>query len=341
MLKIHYLSCHAILEYDEVSLLTELGYEVYSNGVYRDPKGSYTLPRPGIKNGKFDQQFFDFTAQFPKTDLPAELIEPYDIIMVMHTPEWIINNWEKIKHKRVIWRSIGQSTSSVENSLARMREEGLQVVRYSPKEKNIPNYIGQDALIRFYKDPEEFKGWTGTDKRPINFTQSLKGRKDFCHYDEIMGSLMGHDGAKVYGTGNDDLGSFNGGEVTYEKLKELLRQARVFVYGGTWPACYTLGFIEAMMTGTPIVAVSKLIAENGRFENLHFYEVDEIIQNGVNGFVCDSIAQMRETVEQLLTDDAFASKISASGRERAIQLFGKKHIAKQWKEFLDKGVSVK
>src|SRR3990167_4468664 len=125
-MKIHYLSCHSILEYDEVKLLTELGYEVYSNGAYRDPNGSYVFPRPGIPNAPFDQKFMDLTAQYPKTDLPKELIDPYDVILSMDKPEILYNNWNKIKHKRVIWRTIGQSVGATENMLKQMRKEGLQ-----------------------------------------------------------------------------------------------------------------------------------------------------------------------------------------------------------------------
>jgi len=323
-----------VLEWDEVKLLTELGYEVYSNGAYRDPKGSFHLPRPGIPNAPFDQKFMDLTANHPKTDLPKELIDPYDVILSMDRPEVLYNNWNKIKHKRVIWRTIGQSTSSTENMLRLMRKEGLQIIRYSPKEKNIPGFLGEDALIRFYKDPEEFEGWVGDDNRPVNFSQTLKGRGASCQYDEILGALMGFPGAKVYGSGNDDLGPFNGGELPYEKMKEIMRKARVFVYGGTWPASYTLSFIEALMTGIPVVAASKKIIYKPVHENIDFYEVDEIIKNGVNGYICNSIPEMRNTIDMLLADLNTAKRISEAGRKTAIELFDRVKIAKQWKEFL-------
>ena len=333
-MKIHYLSCHSILEYDEVKLLTELGYEVYSNGVYRDPKGSYTLPRPGIPNAPFSQEFFDLTALHPKTALPKELIEPFDVILSMDRPEILFHNWDNIKHKRVIWRSIGQSVSATEHMLSRMRKEGLEIIRYSPKEKNIPGYIGHDAIIRFYKDPEEFKDWNGRDIRPVNFTQTLKGRGPFCHFDEIMAALSGFHGAKVYGSGNADIGSFNGGEIPYEKMKEVLRNARVFVYGGTWPASYTLSFIEALMTGIPVIAVTKQIAHLKNHEQIDFYEVDEIIKHGENGLLASDIPTLRMWVEKVLADDVLAKKLGDAGRQTAIELFGKENIGKQWKEFL-------
>lgn len=334
-MKLQYISCHAVLEYDEVKLLSELGINVNSNGCYRDPRGAYTLPRPAIESLKFDQKFFDSTAKYPKTNLPPELIEPYDVFVIMagDGEKPLTCNWDRIKHKRVIWRSIGQNTPNTERMLQRYVKEGLEIVRYSPKERGYENYAGEKALIRFYKDENEFSGWVGDEKKVINFTQSLKGRGGFVHYDEIMGAMAGFDGL-VYGSGNNDLGVFNGGELTYEDMKDKLRHSRVLVYAGTWPACYTLTIIEAMMTGIPVVAISKQLAYNSSNEKFDFYEVDEIIKHKENGFICNNIQEMRKYVELMLNDYELAKKISENGRKTAIETWGKEKIKEQWKKLL-------
>lgn len=338
MSKILYLSCHAVLEYDECKLLTELGHEVYAHGVYRDPRGAYTLPRPGVPGMKVDETWIELTANNPKTALTKEMIDPFDVIIIMSGENEgpLVSNWQNIKHKRVIWRSIGQSTQATERAVARCMADGLQVIRYSPKERNIPGYAGEDAVIRFYKDQADYGDWNGEDKRPINFTQTLKGRGHMVHYDEILGSLVGFDNAKVYGPGNNDLGSFNGGEVTYDHMRKLLRDSRVFVYGGTWPASYTLSFIEALMTGTPIVALSTLGASVNGVDPFDYYEVDEILARaGVPTF--DNVQGMRAAIDAYLIDFTLASGISADQRKLALKLFSKEVIAPQWADFLSKG----
>jgi len=334
-MKIQYISCHAVLEYDEVKLLTELGHEVYANGVYRDPRGAHTLPRPGIPGAKFDQAFFDATARTPKTKLTPDLIEPFDVIIIMSgdSEQPLMRNWENIKHKRVIWRTIGQTTPRQEAVLKKYKEEGLEIVRYSPKEYKYTNFAGGDKLIRFYKDPEIHKDWTGEDAKVVNFSQTLKGRGAFIHYDEIMGSIAGFD-AMVYGSGNNDLGLWNGGEIPYQMMLEVMRKSRVMVYGGTWPACYTLSLIEAMMTGMPVVALGKNMVQKTQFEQFNYYEIEEIIEHGVSGFIGHSIQEMRGYIEQLLNDHQLAKEISANARARAIELFGKEKISKQWDDFL-------
>jgi len=255
----------------------------------------------------------------------------------MHIPEWITENWEKIKHKIVIWRTIGQSLPSIENSIRKMRYEGMKIVRYSPMEENIAGNLGSDALIRFYKDEKELTGWTGHEKRVINITQSLKSRRGPCHYDHIMQIMNGFPGL-IYGSGNDDLGPYNGGQLPYDLLKGALRDNRCFVYAGTWPASYTLSFIEAMMTGIPMVCIGRKLAEQvegiSQQDKWNFYEIERIIQNGKNGFISDDIQELRDDIDKLLQDEELAKRISTEGRKTAIQLFGKEQIKENWQRLL-------
>jgi hypothetical protein len=329
--KIHYLSCHSILEYDEVQLLTDLGHEVFSNGAYIDPAGHITLPRPGIKNAKRYDEYISLAMNFPKTNLPSELIDPFDVIIVMHSPDVIIHNWNKIKHKKVIWRTIGQSTEGVELSLKPMRDEGLKIIRYSPNERRIPNYIGEDVLIRFCKDEDELSGWHGSGRGVVSFAQSLKGRRTHCHYDEVI-SVMERFNGTVYGPGNDDLGQYNGGAVPYETQIKKMQEARVMPYGGTAPASYTLSFIEALMIGLPIVAINNHMANI--IYGFDFYEVEEILVS-IGGIVCGSVEEMILKTEELLDNEAYAKEVSDKQRRYAIEVFGKRKIIKQWEDFLN------
>ena len=331
-MKIHYISCHSILEYDEVQMLTDLGHEVFSNGAYINPAGHITLPRPAIIGADYNEKLANLAIQNPKTNLPKELIDPFDVIIVMHQPDVLVENWEKLKHKKVIWRTIGQSVPTVEKKLAPLREEGLLIVRYSPKEENIENYIGSDAMIRFYKDERVYDGWDGSSGDVVNFSQSLMGRRDFCHYDEIMPVIEVFSG-KVYGPGNEDLGGFNGGQIPFDKQLEIMRHAGVMVYGGTWPASYTLSFIEALTMGLPMVAISKDIANIPKFQSIDFYEVDELMAM-ISAPVCGSVDEMLDATKELLENTNYAREISQRQRDLARELFSMKKISNQWREFL-------
>jgi glycosyltransferase involved in cell wall biosynthesis len=314
-------------------MLLDLGHEVFSNGAYIDPKGHISLPRPGLKGAIMYPELVKLAQSYPRNKMPDEMIEPFDVIILMHCPGVLFELWPRIKHKKVIWRSIGQSVGNLEKRLQPLFAEGLKIVRYSPKEKSIPNYAGETAMIRFYKDERTYSGWIGDNKTIINFSQSLKGRRNFCHYDQIMPLIEKFDGL-VYGSGNEDLESYNGGQIPFDQQIRTMRHARAMVYGGTWPAPYTLSFIEALMMGLPIVAISKKLAHLDNFEGLDFYEVDEILST-ISGIVCDSPEQMIKETKRLMDDDDHAKNISVRQRKLAIELFGKPQISQQWKELLE------
>ena len=338
-MRILYNSCHSILEYSELKLLTELGHSVFSLGAYSNGgQGHYLLPRPAVPGMQKFPEFEKIGRENPRSNLPREFFDNFDCIITMHMPEFLNGNWDKIKDKKVIFRSIGQSTMAVENSIRPLRYQGLKIIRMSPLEKKIIGYVGEDITIRFYAEPEEYGDYNGNTMRVMNLTQSLLGRRVFCHYDAITRITQGFP-TLIYGSGNEDLGvGLNGGELPYDLMKGALRDNRVFVYGGTWPSPYTLSFMEALMTGIPVVAIGQHLAEDlpeiGMNDRINYYEIPDIIQNGKNGYISDDINELRGYVDNLLQDQELAKKIGEQGRKTALRLFAKQPIKDAWSDFL-------
>lgn len=335
-MKILYLSCHSILEYDELKLFEELGYDYFSIGAYINPKQPHDPKRPALK-GEYKEEFASLLMAHNQNNLHPHQIEWADVIIVMHIPEWIESNWEKIKHKRVIWRSIGQSTQQVEQRLRPFFEQGLELLRYSPAEANLPSYNGATKTIRFYKDPDEFKDWNGQTTEIINFSQSMKARGVFCNFEAFAEDTKNLD-AHVYGPANEDAGALNGGLLEYDALKAKMRDSRVYYYTGTHPASYTLNFIEAWMTGIPIVAIGKILGNSREFPG-ETYEIPSLLSNGFTGFYSDDPTARRRFIEKLLRDEEFARQLGDNGRKEAIRLFGKETIKAQWRDYLERGKS--
>lgn len=335
-MRILYLSCHSILEFDEVKLFTELGHEVFSLGSYINPTTPHDPKRPPI-SAPADEYLLNVALQSSKENLHEKLIEWADIIYIMHKPEWVLNNWEKIKHKTVVWRTIGQSTPTIEAQMLLPYLSGMKIVRYSKGEDKIKDFAGSTKLIRFYKDPDEFKGYTGEIPAILNITQSMKERNRFCLYDVFDEATKGFE-RNLYGTPsrNPDHSLMEDpiwkGELDYEGLKQAYRANRAYFYTGTYPASYVLNFVESFMTGIPVIAVGRTFANLGIFD-MDAYEVDEIIENGVDGYIGNSIEELRSYVELLLNNPETAKKIGEAGRKKAIELFGKETIKKQWEEF--------
>jgi hypothetical protein len=191
---------HSIEEYDQLRLLTEIGHTVFSPGAYIDPRnpaddkrpgldidtvpelkaavdalGQPNHPRHGTCNGA---DAHHDTVEASKRDTPDAIIEWADVIIVHHLEHtWLIPQWHRIKGRcRVIWRTVGQSGDRNEMLMAPLHREGVEIVRYSPKERSLPGFAGEDALIRFYKDPADYGDWTGEAPLVTNITQSLYAR---------------------------------------------------------------------------------------------------------------------------------------------------------------------
>ena len=352
-MKILYASCHSVLENDELRLLTELdttigtnfNIEVFSMGAFSNPTQAGDYLRGVIPKGHFYPDLYSVYMQCSKDLIHPELVKWCDVFLCMHNSAvpgqksfqpWIVNNYRQFKegHKRVIWRSIGQSTPSIERELAPFRKQGMQIVRYSPHEEKIPEYAGHDAIIRFYKDSVEYNNWIGNRLQVIAIAQSFKKRGEhlgFSVFDRVTANFQ----RKVFGTENSDLADINGGQISFQHLKNELRENRVFFYYGTQPAPYTLSLIEAMMTGIPVVCAGSKLRDTGIYRWPH-YEVPEIISNGVNGYFSDSYDELVGYIDLLMKDYETAKRIGQAGRETAIKLFDKTKIMNEWAEFLNR-----
>ena len=337
--KILYLSCHSILEYDELRMFRDLGFPFFSIGYYFSPLDP-NKPRPILEKCDIITEampaYHEMCNKNFKENLPSELhskrfttsfLDYFDVIVIVHIPDWIIDNWKVLKGRNVIWRTIGQSTPHVEKKLEPFRKEGLKIVRYSPKERDIPGYIGEDILIRFGKYPEDFKPWTGEIDNVITICQSLKQRGDFCNAD-LYSKVVEKMPSKLYGCGNP------GGEVgCYNDLIDILSKNRVYFYVGTKPASYTLNFMEASMAGIPIVSIGR---ESARFEGHDYFEVAPLLEKYQSGLVSDDSEQLRKYIQTLLSDRILAEDTSHRLVIMAHELFDAEKIRIEWERFFDR-----
>lgn len=328
-MKLLYFSCHAILEYDELKLFEELGIDYFSLGSYVVPTNPVDPIRPALKHAPEEW----LTNNAPDREaVPGSFVEKFDIIVIMHRPEWIVKNWPNIGHKRVIWRTIGQSTPKIEALLSKYRKKGMQVIRYSPREIMIEGNVGCDQVIRFYKDPKEFGHWVGAGNEVITIAQNMATRGEHCNYEAFRVLSQGFN-AHVYGPKNEDSGELNGGFLTYDQMRQKLRDARAYIYTGTQPASYTLNFIEAFMTGVPIVALGPKHGNRLKIAG-PMYEIGDIIKDGYNGYISDDLNYLREKIKDLTESVKLARRIGEMGRQTALEMFGKEFIKEQWRRFL-------
>jgi hypothetical protein len=352
------LLAHEIEEYQQTLLMHELGHQVFSIGAYIRPSrpGQTDTLRPALPQvpehpaliaaveSLRDGQPEGFDPQMAaKADLPAAVIDWADVIICHHLEhQWLVPQWHRIRHKRVIWRTVGQSTHGNEWMMQPLRADGLQIIRYSPKERNIPEYAGEDALIRFWMDPDEWSGWTGEDARVVNITQSLYRRSLEDDRSTLKAAPyqwtnwqyweMATKGLPRLAAGPESEVLGGPGKLPLADMQALLRSGRCYLYTGTQPASYTLGLLEAMMTGIPVVSIGP--SWHGIFPySPLLFEGHELAP-----LWSDRPSVAREYVERLLADRPYAEAIAAQTRATALELFAKERVKAQWADFLGAAV---
>src|SRR3990167_8331695 len=172
---------HSIEEFDQLHLLHSLGYGVFSIGGYIDPAHPHDPKRPALPDVPFHPGLKAAVdalgtpdnlaaAQERIPDAILDWLGDDGAIIFLHNLARLFSQWPRLSMwrggapgRRLIWRTVCQSVEANERHAAPFRSDGLEIVRYSPKERNIPSYAGEDALIRFYKDPADWYGWTGKD----------------------------------------------------------------------------------------------------------------------------------------------------------------------------------
>jgi len=340
------LTSHSIAEYDDLRMLTDLGYDVFSIGAYTSPAEPTDDKRPALDAPAHpelaalcDEQREAMTREWgepgpyidwAKGKLHPEVVDWADVIIVHHFPEtWIGGQWDKIKHKRVVWRTCGQSDPRLEMTMSQYRAQGLQVVRYSPAERRafqpLTMWAGEDTVIRFGKYPADYGPHDGRMAAVGNVTQHMAQRGDACGLDRWLSAT---DGLAVYpaGPGSESLGGI--GALPYEGMLDYLRMIRVYLYTGTMPASYTLGLIEAMLSGVPVVSISAMDwGRNWAGETL--FEGHDIAGSSY------PIDWTPKELRYLLDFHEAAKVRGERGRQRAIDIFGIERIAARWQDFLD------
>lgn len=328
-MKILYFSVHAVLEDDETRMFKKLGHDVFPLGANFGFQSAQPFRDPIVFNETEHallEQFRAMGCTFPyaadptaQTHLTAEFIALFDVIVVMHDLNFIQQFWPVLSQRPVIWRTIGQNIDECEPVAAGLHEQGMHIVRYSPAERRSAAYCGETALIRFGKDPDDYGPWSGDNGHVLTFANLFEQRypSSAAQYRAIVTDVP----SMLGGSGNESF-SEKIGFLSPLQQREHYNACRAYLYcsGPTIP--YTLNFMEALMSGMPMVVTD--------FAPSHpFYEIPTLVSGGA-GIVASTIEEAQKALRDLLDDDDAARQMSEQARARAIQLFSTDHIGKQW-----------
>lgn len=340
-MKILYLSCHVVLEYDELRILNDLGYDVTSIGGYINPRTPHVDTRPPLlidTNKDREQKIHNLFETNRKKRIPLEkcsytltkeVVDDYDIIYVMHNLEWLDINWEVIKNKIVVLRTF-LNLGDTESRIQKYVKQGLKVLRCSPMEREIENYAGEHGIIRFLKYESDFKPRNILHDKVITFGQSVKQRGSWCGA-ELIESLSKELPFTIFGPSNDEY-KFWGGRLSYEDQLIQLATNSCYFFTGTFPAQYTLSFVEALMTGIPIVSIGKNLSQS--IVSKYPFEVPYILDE-IDGYYGDDIIDIKNKLRLLIDDRKLNEEMSIKEISLGKKLFSAEQNMYLWKDFFN------
>ncbi len=355
-MKLLYISSfHPALEYDDLTIFSDLGIDWFSTGVYLNPQQPHKVNMrcPFNKEPNIDlinewQALNPQTWFIPRThnvNFTKHFIDKFDVIFISNFA-FYLNHWDVFKHKPVIYRTYDGHDPTNEKNISLLKNEGLKIVRLFEFETRIPFITKEDAVIGNFVDSNIYKNWNGLEECVLSFNNDFASRvkillsnntlmfQGYPLYYEIQKQFK----CKYYGFDHTPNCStnFSLGGIEWEAQKNEYRNNRVYFSLGSKPGPYTYNFLEALMTGIPTISFGHKLGDYNHPWYMGSYEVPEIIENGVNGFYSDNIEELKEYIHILLENFEFAKIISENSRKLAIKKFDKPQIIEKWKNFLEK-----
>lgn len=334
---------HSIEEHMMLSMFHGLGYEVFSIGGYIDPRSPHSPLRPPLPEVPFWPELKAAVdalgtednltaAQSRIPDAVLDWLGDDGVVQIHHKEERAWSDWPRLRDwmlgsggRRVIWRTVGQSVENNERQALPYRLAGCERVAYSPREAHIPGYTGHDALIRFWAEPPD-REWVGDHPTVVQISQHLRQREPFTNWSFWDSATRGLK-RQATGPGSEVIGG--PGAVSVDEMRWTLSRARAFLFTGSQPASYTLGLVEAMAAGIPVVSIGP------SWMRVHSpYGPDLFEGHELAPLWSDDPNAARHMLRRLLADHDWAREVSRQTRERAAQHFDRETVARQWRDFL-------
>ena len=123
-----------------------------------------------------------------------------------------------------------------------------------------------------------------------------------------------------------------GGRLSYEQQLEKYATNACYLYTGTFPAQYTLNFIEALMSGIPIVSIGKELSQ--KLIQPYPFEVPYILDE-IDGYYYDDVNDIIKKLRELIDDKDHNQRISQKQIELATNMFSVEKNINQWNTFLN------
>lgn len=235
-------------------------------------------------------------------------VDDYDVAILIPDAGHV-NIWKKyLTDIPIVWK-FHLGNKGTKNILD---EKGTEILGNYPcifSASSQRDFYGIDGEVAWSQNPEIYKNWTGEIKRAMWTCERIGAPNDARYMQRggrIWDKIHPYVKSKRYG-----LDFRLGTPITsFEEMIVAYRLNRCYVECAT-NTILTDGLVEAMMSGMPPVVYAA-------------WEMDRVIEHGVNGFKSTEPREMINYISNLLEDYDLAKKIGEKARETALELWGPK-----------------
>jgi len=247
-----------------------------------------------------------------------------DLVILHQVPNYTTVMRELLEAgKRVILTAFGQSDTwqYVETAKLCNKFEHAYIANYSKKDLRLHAEAGcsddKSRLIRFAKYLDDFKPWNGKQGTAYCCCNNIHNRGPGCRWD-LMEQLINKCPVTLSGVNTNEVGGL--GQISVDEMHERFANSACSVSFGTAPAAMTLGQIEAVCAGTPLV-----LFDNG------YGARDE----GLTKMIYSNVNDMAMHINSLIREPFYRNQKHEESLE-ASKMFDVKNIIPQWEELIER-----
>ena len=183
-----------------------------------------------------------------------------------------------------------------------------------------PEAADRKCIIGMGMDLQTYGGYIGDKGETLVVGQNIRSRGNEKGYDNLM-YLAQKFRISVVGVGNEGIPGAIGPAANYGELVQHYQKHRIFLNPSNILGMSTL---EAMATGMPVVSFRTINSD--------------IIQNGINGLVVDSVAEAEGALNRVLKDRKFALELGRNARLTISEKFRMESFICRWNTLFQQAV---
>ena len=352
-MKLLYVSpVHPTLETCNCITWSDLEIEWYSTGYFAVKNGLGDLPK--IKNyyanDKYRKELMKNANAVDMVDLLKEryltyttkimphiwtfnknFVDKFDIFIFSHDIANVVNNLEVLKNKKVIFNSYGMHSPASEIQIGSLRAL-KKIIRTSTslhEDRFTPLYGGVDKVIHTSVIPnDEVYKWNGKKDQICIFCNGFQVCENRRKYYEKILSLCPNYKFLLYGANNEQ-DPLSCGFCSLNEKIEIINDSRISLIVGTPGSSYTYSLAESMIAGSPTVCYGKEMWES------KVYEIDELFNHGEDILIGETPEECADYIQLLMKDKELCEYLGRNARQKALKVFGRKAVAKEWKDLFN------